>query len=147
MDVQSNIKITNIFKISATIIVILMWKQNGISLQPVIGKSAVNGNRGIIKWLTARASFQKPYNNQILSVEAVDLSCSKNAEYILFNFCERDTLNILWDKLAYHYEYGKTVPGTHSYQQLPPVSVDKIDYNKPVKDGNDLAGTFTFKKQ
>ena len=111
------------------------------------GKSAVNGNRCIIKWLTARASFQKPYNNQILSVEAVYLSCSKNTEYILFNFCERDTLNILWDKLAYHYEYGKTVPGTHSYQQLAPVSVDKVDYNKPVKDGNDLAGTFTFKKQ
>ena len=75
-------------------------------------KSAVNGKGGIIKWLSARASFQKPYNNQILPVEVVYLFCSKNTENILFNFIERDTLNLLWDKLACLYEHGETVSGT-----------------------------------
>ena len=76
------------------------------------GKSAVNGKGEIIKWLSARASFQKPYNNQILSVEVVYLFCSKNTENILFNFIKRDTLNLLWDKLACLYEHGETVSGT-----------------------------------
>ena len=56
------------------------------------------------------------------------LFCCKNTKNILFNFFERDNLNLLWDKLACHYEHGETVPGTGSYQQLCPVSVDKIGY-------------------
>ena len=115
---------------------ILIWKQNPISLQPV---------RGIIKQLTATASFQRPYNNQILSAEAVYQFCSKATENILFNSIERVTLNLLWDKLACQYEHGETVPGTRSYHQLCPVTVDEIGY-KRVSDGNVLAGTFTFSK-
>ena len=46
------------------------------------GKSAVNGIGGIIKWLTAKARFQRPYNNQILSVEVVCQFCSKTKEII-----------------------------------------------------------------
>ena len=60
------------------------------------GKFAVNGIGGIIKRLTARASFQRPYNNQILSSEAVYQFCSKTTENILFNLIERDTFNLLW---------------------------------------------------
>ena len=61
------------------------------------GKSAVNGIWGIIKWLTATASFQRPYNH-ILSAEEVYHFCSKTTENILFNLIKRDTLNLLWDK-------------------------------------------------
>ena len=54
-------------------------------------------------------------------------------------------MNLLWDKLACHYEHGEIVPGTHSYHHLCPVTVDKIGYEH-VKDDNDLADTFTFNK-
>ena len=79
------------------------------------GKSAVDGIGGTTKQLTARANFQRPYNNQSLSAEALYQFCSKTIENILFNLIERDTLNLLWYKLAHRYEQGETVPGTHSY--------------------------------
>ena len=52
-------------------------------------------------------------------------------------------MNSLCDKLACQYEHGEAVPGTHSYLQFYPVSVDEIGY-KRVRDDKDLAGTFTF---
>ena len=110
------------------------------------GKSAVDGIGGIIKRLTARASFQRPENKQISSVEAVYQFRSKTTEKILLNLIERNTLNSLWDKLVRQYEYEETVTGTCSYHQLCPASVDKIGY-KRVSDDNDLAGTFTFNKE
>ena len=109
------------------------------------GKSVVDGIRGTIKQLTARASFRRPYNSQILWADAGYQFCSKTKEKILFNLIERDTLNLLWDKIACQYEHGETVPGTCSYLQSCPVSVDEIGY-KWVSDDNDLAGTFTFSK-
>ena len=90
------------------------------------GKSAVDGIVGTIKQLTARASFQRPYNNQILSSDAVYQFCSKTIEKILFNLIERDTLNLLWDKIACQYEHGESVPGTYICHQSCPVSVDEI---------------------
>ena len=59
---------------------------------------------GIIKQLTARASFQRPYNNQILLAEAVNQFWSKTTENILLNLNEKDNLNLLWDKLPSHYK-------------------------------------------
>ena len=50
--------------------------------------------------LSARASLQRSYNNQILSTQAIYQFFSKNIEKISFNLIERDTLNLLWDKLA-----------------------------------------------
>ena len=78
---------------------ILIWKQNGVSFfitSP--GKSAVERIGKIIKQLTGRTTFQRPYNNQILSAETVYQFCSKTIENILFNLIESDTLNLLWDK-------------------------------------------------
>ena len=50
-------------------------------------------------------------------------------------------MNLLRDKLARRYEHVETVPGTGSYHQFCPVSVDEIGY-KRVSEDNDLAGTF-----
>ena len=88
-------------------------------------KSA-DGIGRIIKWLTAIASFQRPYNSQIVSADTVYPFCSKTIENILFNFIKKDTWNLLWDKIACQYEHGETVPGTCSYHQSCPVSVDEI---------------------
>ena len=90
-------------------------------------KFAVIGIRGPIKPLAARADLQRPYNNQILSDETIYQFCSKTIENI-FNLIERDTLNLLWDKLACQYEHGETAPGTCSYHQCFPVSADEICY-------------------
>ena len=92
------------------------------------GKSAVDGIGGTIKQLTARTSFQRPYNNKLLSADAVYQFCRKTIEKILFHLIKRDTLNLLWDEIACQYEHGETVPGTHSCHQSCPVSVDEIGY-------------------
>ena len=57
------------------------------------GKSAIDGIGGKIKQLTARASLQRLYNNQILSAKAVYQFCSKTIGNISFNLIERHTLN------------------------------------------------------
>ena len=54
-------------------------------------------------------------------------------------------MNLIQDKLSHWYEHGETVPGTYSYHQFCPVSVDEIGY-KWVSDDNDLAVTFTLSK-
>ena len=118
MAVQSNIKITKNFLNLCQHYIVAEW--NGISLQPVMENWLLVGVGGTIKRLTARASFQRPYNNQILSAEAVYQFCSKTTQNILFNLIERNTLNLFWDKLACQYEHGKTVPVTshyHTYAQ------------------------------
>ena len=54
-------------------------------------------------------------------------------------------MNLLCNKLACQYEHRETVPGTRSYNQFCPVSVDEVGY-KRLKDDKDLTGTFTFSK-
>ena len=108
-------------------------------------KFSVIGIGGPIKPLTARAGLQRPYNNQILSEETIYQFYSKTIKNISLNLIERETLNLLWDKLACQYENGETVPGTCSYHQCCPVSADEICY-KRVMDDKDLAGSFTFSK-
>ena len=78
---------------------ILIWKQWNF-FATSHGKSPVDDIGGTIKRLTGRAGFQRPCNNQTLSPEAVYQFCSKTIENI-FNLIKRDTLNLLWDKLAY----------------------------------------------
>ena len=108
-------------------------------------KFSVIGIGGPIKPLTARAGLQRPYNNQILSEETIYQFYSKTIKNISFNLIERDTSNLLLNKLACQYEHGETVPGTCSYHQCCPVSADEICY-KRVMDDKDLAGSFTFRK-
>ena len=106
------------------------------------GKSAVDGMGETIKQLTATGSLQRPYNNQILSAEAVYQFCSKTIENISFNWKGYFEFT---SKLARRYEHGGTIPGTHSYHQFCPASVNETDY-KRMSDENDLAGIFTFSK-
>ena len=110
-----------------------------------LGKFAIIGIGGPIKPLTARAGLQRPYNNQILSEETIYQFYSKTIKNISFNLIERDTSNLLLNKLACQYEHGETVPGTCSYHQCCPVSADEICY-KRVMDDKDLACSFTFSK-
>ena len=79
-----------------------------------LGKFAIIGIGGPIKPLTARAGLQRPYNNQILSEETIYQFYSKTIKKISLNLIERETLNLLWDKLACQYENGEIV-------QLPPM--------------------------
>ena len=43
-----------------------------------------------------------------LSAKTVYQFRGKTIERLLFNLIERDTLNLLWDKLACQYEHGET---------------------------------------
>ena len=53
---------------------------------------------------------------------------AENYRKILFNLIERDTWNLLWDKIASQYEHGEAVLSTCSYHQSCSVSVDEIDH-------------------
>ena len=95
MVVHPSIKIIKISWISATIRLILIWKQNGIFFAISNQKSAVDRIGGTRNHLTARTSLYRPCNNQILSAEAVFTNFRK--KNVLFSI-KRDYFNLLWDK-------------------------------------------------
>ena len=104
MAVQPNITITKLSWISANI------SHSGLEVDWDFfatnhAKLAADGIGEAVKKLTASAGLQRPYNNQTLSEETIYQFCSKTIENILFNLIERDTLNLLWDKLACQYEH------------------------------------------
>ena len=67
------------------------WNFFAISNQ----KSAVDRIGGTRNHLTARTSLYRPYNNQILSAEAVFTNFRKRNVLFLI---KRDYFNLLWDK-------------------------------------------------
>ena len=52
-------------------------------------KTAVDGVGGTIKRITAQASLQRLFNEQILTAEAVYNFCCNNIESIIFNFIHK----------------------------------------------------------
>ena len=93
------------------------------------GKSAVDGVR-TIKLITARASFQKCFNDQILTVEAMYNFFCNNMESVIFKVIHKHKLICLRGKLGKRYEKGDAVPGTRSHHQFFPLSSDKIAYKR-----------------
>jgi hypothetical protein len=91
------------------------------------GKGPCDGVGGTVKRLAARASLQRPYENQIMTPRQ------------LFEFGQSDikSVNFIYTTLEQHDEEGKllhdrfamsrTIPGTHGLHSFRPISEEKIE--------------------
>ena len=90
------------------------------------GKGAYNGIGGTVKRLAARASLQKPYNDQVMTPHQLFdwASCSISA--VRFDYCSSDDYEAEEKKLEERFAKSRTIPGTRKLHSFIPVSNDGI---------------------
>ena len=94
------------------------------------GKSPCDGVGGTIKRSVARASLQRPLNDQIITFEAFTKYVTLNILSVkFFSTLSKDMDIIRCDQKA-RFEMGKTIPGTRSYHYFMPVDNKMIKYKR-----------------
>ena len=81
------------------------------------GKSPCDGLGGTIKRLAARASLQRPIDNQILSAIEMFKFCEKEIDGITCIYIKSETEMEVRQNMQKQYKSAKTIPGTRSYHQ------------------------------
>ena len=110
------------------------------SLRTSHGKSACDGLGGTIKRLTARASLQRSFSGQILSVDAMlTFLLQKHTIYKFFNI-KKDKMS---DRQR-HQEERLAVPGTRSYHFYEPVLNKMAVKFKRVNEDSGCCGEALF---
>ena len=94
------------------------------------GKSPCDGIGGTVKRLTARASLQRPYSEQILDVSSMLDFCKTNIPGIAFIYISKERMEEVRADLKERFAMGHTIPGTRSYHLFTPVSTNVIAYKR-----------------
>ena len=94
------------------------------------GKSACDGIGGTVKRLVAKASLQRPYNDQILSAEAMYQFCLKNIPGITFFNVPPADINEAASKLQSRFETSQTIKGTQQYHRFAPINKSTLQAYK-----------------
>lgn len=94
------------------------------------GKSPCDGIGGTVKRLTARASLQRPYSEQILDVSSMLDFCKTNIPGIAFIYISKERMEEVRADLKERFAMGHTIPGTRSYNLFTPVSTNVIAYKR-----------------
>ena len=79
------------------------------------GKSPCDGIGGTVKRLVARASLQRPLDNQILSMEKMFEYCKSDIKGINFIKVSKEDIARVRQMLSTRFESGKTIPGTRVF--------------------------------
>ena len=82
------------------------------------GKSPCGGIGGTVKRLVARASLQRPLDNQILSMEKMFEYCKSDIKGINFIKVSKEDIAPVSQMLSTRFESGKTIPGTRSFHHF-----------------------------
>lgn len=90
------------------------------------GKSACDGIGGTVKRLTAKASLQRTYSDQILSCSDMLKFCKENIKGIEFLFTSKEDILQKQLFLQERYEGVKTVQGTRSFHKVSPLKEGKL---------------------
>ena len=110
------------------------------------GKSPCDGIGGTVKRLTARASLQRPINDQILGLDSMSSFCSSNIKSISFHKVTKEQMVPIREQLEKRYKEGSTVPGTPSYHFYEPVPYREMAVRyKRVSEDNEYCGEYAFK--
>ena len=107
------------------------------------GKSPCDGIGGTVKRLTARASLQRPYSDQILDVSSMLTFCKTNIPGIEFIYISKERMEEVRVELRERFAMGHTIPGTRSYHFFRPVSTNVIAYKRTAED-DAFAGSFNI---
>eukprot|EP00112_Aurelia_sp_Birch-Aquarium-sp1_P009177 Seg2032.1 transcript_id=Seg2032.1/GoldUCD/mRNA.D3Y31 product="hypothetical protein" protein_id=Seg2032.1/GoldUCD/D3Y31 len=90
------------------------------------GKSPCDGLGGTVKRLAAKASLQRPVQNNILRAEAMFQYCNKEIHGIKFMYLTVAEMAHVKQKLAERFLVAKPIPGTRGFHQFTPLSVCSI---------------------
>ena len=85
-------------------------------------KSPCDGIGGTVKRITARASLQRPYSDQILDVSSMLDFCKTNIPAIEFIYISKERMGDVRLDLKERFALGQTIPGIRSYHFFKPVS-------------------------
>ena len=90
------------------------------------GKGACDGLGGTVKRLTARASLQRPYNDQIMTLRQLfDWACT-SVPAVQFGYCSTEEYEREQLYLEHHFEQSRTIPGTRKLHSFVPISKGKV---------------------
>ena len=93
--------------------------------------------------MVAKASLQRPIDNQILTTKAIFEFCQSEISGITTLFIPSSDINDIRDRMKDRYSNAKTVPGTRSYHEFVLLSINKLGL-KRVSEQNDYTATFEF---
>ncbi len=111
------------------------------------GKFPCDGVGGTVRRLVARASLQRPFDDQILSVDKMVEYCKSNIKGRInlsrFIDIRKVDMEPVRQMLSARFENGKTIRSTRSYHHFSPISEGEVS-NKRVSGDEVVAGTFKF---
>ena len=90
------------------------------------GKGACDGLGGTVKRLAARASLQRPYNEQIMTARQLFDWASTNLPAIHFEYCSNEDYEREQQNLDQRFQKSRTIPGTRKLHSFVPISNDKV---------------------
>jgi hypothetical protein len=108
------------------------------------GKSPCDGIGGTVKRKMARASLQRPVNNQILTFKAVEEFCHEEFNAIVFLSIYKEEMVGELEELDKRYLDGDTVEGTRSCHHFEPTSANSIKAKQLGDDQSYLIEGHTF---
>ena len=91
------------------------------------GKSACDSVGGTVKRLAARASLQRPYDQQIMTPRQLFDWASENVPATVFQYCSIDDYREEAIFLEERFEQARTIPGTRRLHSFIPVSKTVIE--------------------
>ena len=90
------------------------------------GKSACDGIGGTVKRLVTKASLYRPYNDQILTSDAIINFCNENIHGIKFFNVPPEDVARSETELKVRFELARTVKGTLQFHRFIPVSKSRL---------------------
>lgn len=91
------------------------------------GKGPCDGVGGTVKRLAARASLQRPYENQILTARQIfEFGCA-SIPAVNFHFTSVEDHERESTFLEKRFESTRTIAGTHRLHSFRPISTDKLE--------------------
>jgi len=90
------------------------------------GKSACDGIGGTVKRLLTKASLQRPYNDAILTTEAIMSFCKCNVSGIKFFNVKPERYEACKEKLTPRFQMANTIKGTLKFHRFIPLSNSKL---------------------
>ena len=86
------------------------------------GKGACDGVGGTVKRLAARASLQKPFDQQIMSPTQLYEWAKENIPAIVFRYCSTEDYEVVKQELESRFRNSRTIPGTRKLHAFIPLS-------------------------
>ena len=91
------------------------------------GKGASDGVGGTVKRLAARASLQRPYDQQIMTPLQLFEWANESISGTIFKYCSTEEYEDVKGQLENRFQNSRTIPGTRKLHSFVPISRDTLN--------------------